>query len=95
LRQTEKLVSAWVAHPQREEGQPQHLLQRSFRKALIARGETNEDNKKAAFDTWKTDTHSVTLEEWRAQSKKRLHQWMLEKERRQERQCTQNRTREA
>jgi hypothetical protein len=72
LRQAEKLVNAWVAHPQREEGQLQHLLQHSFRKALIAMGETNEDNKKTAFDTWKTDVHSMMLEEWQAQSKKRL-----------------------
>jgi hypothetical protein len=64
-RQTKKLVNAWVAHPGREEGQPQHLLRHSFRKALIAAGETNKDNKKAA-----SDIHSLTLKEWRAQSKK-------------------------
>jgi hypothetical protein len=46
----------------------------------MAVGETKEDNKKAAFDTWKTDVHGVTLKEWQAQSKKRLSQWMLERE---------------
>jgi hypothetical protein len=64
-RQTKKPVNAWVAHPGKEEGQPQHLLRHSFRKALIAAGETNKDNKKAA-----SDIHSLTLKEWRAQSKK-------------------------
>jgi hypothetical protein len=49
-------------------------------------GKTNKDNKKAAFDTWKTDIHGVTLEEWQAQSKKCLRQWMLEKKRCQEQQ---------
>jgi hypothetical protein len=38
----------------------------------------NEDDNKAAFKDWKTDIHSVMLTEWRAQSKKRLHQWMLQ-----------------
>jgi hypothetical protein len=38
---------------------------------------------KAAFDAWKTDTHSAKLKEWQAQSKKHLRQWMLEKERHQ------------
>ena len=94
-RQTKKLVNAWVAHPRRGKGQPQHHLRHSFRKALIAAGEIKEDDKKAAFKDWKTDIQSVTLKEWRAQSKKRLRQWMLEKERHQERQRTQNRIREA
>jgi hypothetical protein len=46
-RQTKEPVNAWVAHPQREEGQPQHLLQPSFQKALITTGETNEDKKRS------------------------------------------------
>jgi polyhydroxyalkanoate synthesis regulator phasin len=50
----------------------------SFRNALVAAGEMNEDDNKAAFKDWKTDIHSVMLTEWRAQSKKRLHQWMLQ-----------------
>jgi hypothetical protein len=88
-------VNVWVAHPRRGKGQPQHHLRHSFRKALIAAGEINEGDKKAEFKNWKTDIQSVTLKEWRAQSKKRLRQWMLEKERHQERQRTQNRIREA
>jgi exonuclease III len=90
-RQTKKLVNAWVANPRRGKGQPQHLLRHSFRKALIAAGEIGEEDKKAAFKDWRTDIQSVTLEEWRAQSKKRLRQGMLLKERHLERQRTQTR----
>jgi hypothetical protein len=78
-RQTKKLVvSAQVAHP-RGKGQPHHP-RHFFRKALIAVGKINEGNKKAAFNHWTTDIQRVMLEEQRAQSKKRLRQWMLEKD---------------
>jgi hypothetical protein len=75
--------------------QPQHLLQHSFRNALIAAGEINEDDKKAGFKDWKTNIQSATLKEWRAQSKTCLRQWTLERERHEDRQRTQNRIREA
>jgi hypothetical protein len=46
---------------------------------------------------WLTEDIQIvaTLKEWRAQSKKRLRQWTLERERHEERQRTQNRIREA
>jgi hypothetical protein len=54
----------------------------------VAAGEIKEDDKKAAFKDWKTDIQAATAREWRT-VKKWLSQWMLQKERHQERRHTQ------
>jgi hypothetical protein len=45
-------------------------IESKIRNALVVAGEINENDKKAAFKDWKTDIQSLTLTEWRAQSKK-------------------------
>jgi hypothetical protein len=87
---TKKLVNAWVPHCRRGQGQPQHFLLHSFQKALVAVGETKEDQKQAVLP-WKTDIRSATLKEWRVQCEKSLHQGMLKKEKEQEQQRTERR----
>jgi hypothetical protein len=75
-RQSAKRGRTSVAPP------PTFLPESTYR-----RGRKKQGQQKCSFwYTWKTAIHSVTLEVWRAQSKKRLRQWMMEKERQAERQ---------
>jgi hypothetical protein len=71
---TKKLVNAWVEHPRRE-GQPQHNLRHSYRKALIAIGEIDNSNPSAPFKEWTRSIVNLPQGSWRDDVKKRLRKW--------------------
>ena len=71
---TRKLVNAWVQHPRRE-GQPQHNLRHSYRKALIAVGEIDLEDPSAPFKDWTGSITDLPKGHWRTDVKKKLQKW--------------------
>jgi exonuclease III len=71
---TKKLVNAWIQNPRRG-GQPQHNIRHSYRKALIAIGEIDDDDTKAPFKEWVHNIADLPKGHWREDVKKRLRKW--------------------